>query len=51
MAEAMSDLSWSTNVDQLRPRAYQLEMLEASLKENIIVAVSGLPTRGPFIVT
>jgi hypothetical protein len=24
----------------MRPRAYQLEMFEASLKENIIVAVS-----------
>jgi hypothetical protein len=39
----MSNLSWSTNLEQLRPRAYQLEMLEASLKENIIVAVS-VPT-------
>jgi len=36
----MSDPSFNTNVEGLRPRAYQLEMLEASLKENIIVAVS-----------
>jgi hypothetical protein len=37
---AMTELPQNTNVNQLRPRAYQLEMLEASLKENIIVAVS-----------
>lgn len=29
----------STSV--FKPRAYQLEMLEASLRENIIIAVSG----------
>jgi hypothetical protein len=33
----MSVLRTDANI---RPRAYQLEMLEASLKENIIVAVS-----------
>lgn len=36
----VSEIPWDTNDKHLRPRAYQLEMLEASLKENTIVAVS-----------
>jgi len=33
-------MSEPPTVMKVRPRAYQLEMLEASLKKNIIVAVS-----------